>query len=94
MWFMPESPRWLIQKDRQAEALAVLAQVHAAGDVNDPYVQAEFAEIVAKITFEKTHPAPSYFDLLIGKQKRRMWIGIGVVSSSSLHVRGLDKDAL
>lgn len=79
MWFMPESPRWLVQKDRQEEALQVLAQVHAGGDVNDPYVQAELAEIVAKISFEKNHPPPSYFDMLIGTHRRRMWIGIGVV---------------
>jgi hypothetical protein len=82
MWFLPESPRWLVEKDRQEEALAVLARVHSGGDVNDPYVQAEMAEIVAKITFEKSHPSPSYFDLLLGKQKRRMWIGIGVVSAA------------
>lgn len=79
MWFMPESPRWLVQKDRQEEALQVLAQVHAGGDINDPYVQAELAEIVAKISFEKSHPPPSYFDMLIGTHRRRMWIGIGVV---------------
>ncbi|KAH0524368.1 hypothetical protein TsFJ059_006892 [Trichoderma semiorbis] len=78
MWFMPESPRWLVQKDRQEEALQVLAQVHAGGDINDPYVQAELAEIVAKLSFEKNHPPPSYFDLLLGSQRRRMWIGIGV----------------
>lgn len=79
MWFMPESPRWLVQKDRQEEALQVLAQVHAGGDVNDPYVQAELAEIVAKISYEKNHPPPSYFDMLLGTHRRRMWIGIGVV---------------
>jgi hypothetical protein len=79
MWFMPESPRWLVQKDRQEEALQVLAQVHAGGDVNDAYVQAELAEIVAKISFEKNHPPPSYYDMLIGTHRRRMWIGIGVV---------------
>ncbi|KAL7906438.1 general substrate transporter [Trichoderma velutinum] len=78
MWFMPESPRWLVQKDRQEEALQVLAQVHADGDINDPYVQAELAEIVAKLSFEKTNPPPSYFDLLLGTHRRRMWIGIGV----------------
>lgn len=76
---MPESPRWLVQKDRQEEALQVLAQVHAGGDINDAYVQAELAEIVAKISFEKNHPPPSYFDMLIGTHRRRMWIGIGVV---------------
>lgn len=79
MWFMPESPRWLVQKDRQDEALRVLAQVHAGGNIDDPYVHAEFSEIVAKITYEKAHPPPSYFDLLLGVEKRRMWIGIGVV---------------
>ncbi|KAJ5606292.1 high affinity glucose transporter [Penicillium lagena] len=39
---------------------------------------AEMAEIVAKITFEKSHPPPSYYDLLLGTHKRRMWLGIGV----------------
>ncbi|KAJ5814850.1 hypothetical protein N7474_006627 [Penicillium riverlandense] len=78
MWFMPESPRWLVQKDKQDEALQVLARVHSGDDINDPYVQAEMAEIVAKITFEKNHPPPSYFDLLLGTHKRRMWLGIGV----------------
>ncbi|KAL7953930.1 general substrate transporter [Trichoderma compactum] len=78
MWFMLESPRWLVQKDRQEEALQVLAQVHAGGDIDDPYVQAELAEIAAKLSFEKNHPPPSYVDLLLGSQRRRMWIGIGV----------------
>lgn len=77
---MPESPRWLVQRDRQDEALKVLARIHADNDVSDPYVQAEFAEIKAKLSYEKLHPAPSYFDLLFGSQRRRMWIGIGVVS--------------
>ncbi len=82
MWFMPESPRWLVQKDRQEEGLQVLARVHSGGDINDAYVQAEFAEIVAKISHEKLHPAPSYWDLLFGSQRRRMWIGIGVVGTA------------
>lgn len=82
---MPESPRWLVQRDRQDEALKVLARIHADNDISDPYVQAEFAEIKAKLSFEKLHPAPSYFDLLLGSQRRRMWIGIGVVSETPVH---------
>ena len=81
MYFLPESPRWLVQKDRHEEALAVLARVHANGNLDDPYVQAELTEIRAKIAHEKTHPIPSYFQLLFGSEWRRMWIGIGVVSS-------------
>jgi hypothetical protein len=78
MYFLPESPRWLVARDRQEEALRVLAKLHARGDTNDLYVQAELAEIVAKIAFEKRHKSPSYWNLLFGHEWRRMWIGIGV----------------
>lgn len=37
--FFPESPRWLIAKDRREEALAVLAKYHGDGDENSPIVQ-------------------------------------------------------
>jgi hypothetical protein len=80
MYFLPESPRWLVARDRQEDALRVLAKLHARGDRNDLYVQAELAEIVAKIAFEKRHKNPSYISLLFGHEWRRMWIGIGVVS--------------
>lgn len=79
MYFLPESPRWLVQKDRQDEALQILAKIHARGNANDPYVQAELQEISAKIAYEKQHIAPSYITLLFGEERRRMWIGIGVV---------------
>jgi Sugar (and other) transporter len=84
-YFLPESPRWLVAKNRQDEALKVLARLHARGDTDDLYVQAEFKEIIAKINFEKRHPAPSYFQLLFGSEWRRMWIGIGVVSNYTIH---------
>jgi MFS family permease len=83
MYFLPESPRLLIAKDRQEEALRVLAKLHARGDADDLYVQAELKEIIAKINFKKRHLAPSYFQLLFGMEWRRMWIGIGVVSRES-----------
>jgi hypothetical protein len=36
--FVPESPRWLISRDRHEEALEVLAIVNARGDKEDPLV--------------------------------------------------------
>lgn len=80
MYFLPESPRWLVAQDRHEDALRVLAKLHSNGDRDDLYVQAELKEIIAKITFEKQHTVPSYFKLLFGSEKRRMWIGLGVVS--------------
>ncbi|RLL95720.1 hypothetical protein CFD26_104210 [Aspergillus turcosus] len=78
MYFLPESPRWLIANDRQDEAGKVLAKLHANGNISDLYVQAELTEIVAKIKMEKENPTPTYISLLFGNNARRMWIGIGV----------------
>lgn len=44
--FFPESPRWLISKDRNDEALAVLAKYHRNGDVSAPIVQLQYREIL------------------------------------------------
>jgi sugar transport protein len=44
--FLPESPRWLISKDRTEEALAVLTKYHGEGNINAPIVQLQYQEII------------------------------------------------
>jgi sugar porter (SP) family MFS transporter len=52
--FAPESPRFLISKGKEAEALRTLAYYHADGNEEDPLVQYEFQEIKAAIEFDRT----------------------------------------
>jgi hypothetical protein len=52
--FCPESPRWLVAKGREAEALSTLAYYHADGNEQDPLVQFEYEEIRSAIEFDRT----------------------------------------
>jgi MFS family permease len=92
LYWVPESPRWLISRDRAPEALHILAKYHAAGDTQSPLVVREMSEIVETIRMEQEAQATRWSTLVAtpGNRKRlfivvclgafAQWNGIGVVS--------------
>lgn len=87
IWWVPESPRFLVNKDKSEEALAMLAKHHAGGDVNNATVQFQYREIKQTIEADKSaRRATSYLDFL--KTKGNRWrlaiiISLGIISQYS-----------
>ena len=69
--FLPESPRWLVQKDRSEEAYEILATYHAEGDRESEFVRAEMAQIRTTITIELEASKKSWLSLFATSGMRR-----------------------
>ncbi|KAH7922702.1 general substrate transporter [Leucogyrophana mollusca] len=83
LWF-PESPRWLVDHNRETEALEILADLHGGGNQQDELVVLEFEEIKQQVYFERTEGAKSYLDLLKPGVFRRVGLGCSLQMWSQL----------
>jgi hypothetical protein len=80
--FFPESPRWLLDHDRADEALQTLANLHANGNVDDPWVRGEFSQIQDEVAFENQHAAKTYKELFVNKSSfRRLFLAVAIQAS-------------
>ncbi|KAI0292625.1 general substrate transporter [Multifurca ochricompacta] len=84
MLVFPESPRWLLDHQREAEALEVLADLHGKGNPKDELVQLEYKEIKQQVYFERTEGAKSYLDLLKPGVLHRVSLGASLQMWSQL----------
>ena len=84
--FGPESPRWLISKGRDAEALRIMAKYHGNGDEQDPMVLYEYDEVKKAIASERENKRYGWTHLFNSPGMRRrsyMLIGLAVCSEWS-----------
>ncbi|KAF8591697.1 general substrate transporter [Ramaria rubella] len=91
IWWLPESPRYLVSKGRRAEALQTLAYYHANGNDEDPLVEYEFEEIKAALLVERVVSSNVGWKSLFKTKgnRRRMRVIIAIAFFSQWSGNGL-----
>ncbi|KAI0470613.1 general substrate transporter [Xylariaceae sp. FL0804] len=77
VFFLPESPRFLVSRDRHSEAQQVLERYHSEGLRGAAFVRAELAEIQATLAVELEHARRSSWADLVRTpaHRRRLLLG-------------------
>lgn len=87
IFWVPESPRYLMAKDKHDKALQMLAKYHANGDENNATVQFEYREIkeTLRLEFEysKTSSYMDFFKTRGNRYRFFVLISLGIFSQWS-----------
>jgi hypothetical protein len=81
-FLLPESPRYLVKNERDAEALKVLATMYAQAPEDDD-VQKEYNEIHTAVYYERTLGTPTWAEMFTTYRKRS-FIAIAVQALGQL----------
>lgn len=81
MFFLPESPRFLIEKERYAEAQTILHRLHFDGS-NAAWIESEYTGIRMAIEAEKKTTAPGWMAMFTVPQWRTRLLFVHIYTSS------------
>lgn len=82
--FLPESPRWLMEKDRVEEAKTNLRRLHYNGQ-NDEFLNLEFSEISQSIAADRQLKSYTFKQILTNPSwRRRLMLGCGIQAFGQL----------
>ncbi|OJJ55551.1 hypothetical protein ASPSYDRAFT_413687 [Aspergillus sydowii CBS 593.65] len=91
VWFIPESPRWLMAQDRSEDAAKILAKYHGDKDPEHPIVQLQLKEMQQSIATDASDKKWwDYRELYTGHSARRRLICVlgmacfGQISGNSI----------
>ncbi|RHZ72737.1 hypothetical protein CDV55_100765 [Aspergillus turcosus] len=83
MLVLPETPRFLIKKDKHEAAARALARLRRM-DINDPAIIEELSEIQANHEYELSMGTASYLEILRGSIGKRLATGCGIQALQQL----------
>jgi MFS family permease len=87
--WLPESPRYLIEKDRDDEGMKILRKLHYNGS-NDEWIQTEYNEIRATLSAEKAITAPGWAVMFTVPQWRKRLL-LGTLIQLFTQLTGISK---
>jgi hypothetical protein len=77
--WMPESPRWLIQRHRDEQALKILTELHRTpGDPTNMAAHGECNNIKRQLELDATMPQGIMATLKVPSYRKRFFIGLFV----------------
>ncbi|KAG2421025.1 hypothetical protein HFD88_000641 [Aspergillus terreus] len=74
IFWLPYSPRWLLEKERDDEALAVIRRLNGHKGQDDAFIQAEFYQMREQLRFEKSQHVAGWGELFTRPSHRKRLI--------------------